>query len=182
MAKFSDEQVRALIEGPRRFRVIQFPGSDKLSVAVRCLTEAELDDCRTEAQIGIWEVCRRRGWDPAVVVQVDRDVLKQRIKRATLWKAFYDPDTIEKEPQRFFDAPEDVADLDDITVDLLWLAYLEHQDIANPVLELADDEKAQAAWDSIKKGSTPEAVLNAYGPDTLRRLLTILASEARNET
>ena len=113
MAKFQDEQLRAIIAGPRTHRKIPFPGGGENGpmIAVRALTEGEGEQCKLEAQDKLRRFCKQRGWDPTTMVDMDPSVLLREQERQLILMAFYDPDTTEpgKRPERFFATIGDVA-------------------------------------------------------------------------
>lgn len=130
MAKYSDPQVAAQLAAARAFQTIDVPTEDgeELRVAVRLLSDAEIDACRQQAQVTIRTWAKGRGFDANAVVDFDPDMLERALQRQMVWSAFYDIETIAKEkPERFFPTYDDVARLAAVTTQSLWEAYLEHQ-------------------------------------------------------
>lgn len=168
---FEDSRIRAIIEGPKRFRVIPFPGSDEIKIAVRCLTESELDGCRIEAQISIRKTCKPREWDPASYVNVDPEALDRLWQRQIIWRAFYDADTIAEgeKPKPFFPSDADVSTLDSVTLTRLMEAYTEHQQWVAPTVDLTQESMA-ALLEALKKTPNPEVLLSGFGLLALQNL------------
>lgn len=179
MAKFSDERVRAIIAGPRAFRTYLFPGSDDLRIAMRVLTEAELDECRLAAQTELRDRAKSRGWDSSGVVDVDPELLSRMIERHIVFRATYDPDTIDgDDPVRFFSVPKDVTQLDSVTATKLSELYLEHQEWCSPLRQMSAED-VDALVDALGKAQMPEVFLGAFAPSMLRRFAISLASRLR---
>lgn len=185
MPKFSDEQVRAVIRGTATFRTIPFPLADgkpdeTVRVAVRCLSEAELDGCRVEAQRRVRELGKLRGWDVRELCDVDPDLLQRFVERSILARAFFDADTIGTDkPQPFFSSESEVEQLGSIQATTLMRAYLEHQEWTNPFRSLTPDAAKELA-ETLGKAPKPEALLELYERDTLRSLCISLASALRS--
>jgi hypothetical protein len=174
---FEEARIRAIIEGPKRFRIIPFPGAEGVKVAVRCLTEAELDGCRIEAQLTIRKTCKPREWDPASYVNVDPEALDRLWQRQIVWRAFYDSDTVNDpavKPVRFFPADADVGELDSVTVTRLMEAYAEHQQWVSPTVDL-NQESIKALIEELKKTPKPEVLLSGFGLLALQNLCISLA-------
>lgn len=182
MAKFSDERVRAIIAGPRAFRVYEFPGADGVHVAFRVLTEAEIDDARMGAQRELREYSKLRGWDPTAVFDFDPDLMQRMVERHIVFRATFDADTIEAgDPARFFEKPDQLRDLDSVTMTRLMELYTEHQEWASPLKQLEPGE-TEALLDQLGKSQTPELYLGAFAPSMLRRFVISLASRVRSAT
>gem|GEM_PF-5791473 len=184
MAKFTDERVSAVLQGPRRFRIIDFPGHEEIKVAVRCLTEAELDGCRIGAQVEVRQMASQRGWTPESLVDVDISLIDTLTERQIVWRAFYDPETVDRDgvkPDQFFPSDSDVAGLDSPTRMRLYEAYLEHQDWVSPMRAL-DEQDVKELAEAIKKEGTSEESLAMFEPRTLRRLLIFTVLSAQSET
>lgn len=182
MAKFTDAQVGAIIGGKRKFRTVPFPDCDDIKVAVRCLTESELDGCRIEAQQRLRTVCKQRQWgDASDLVDVDPGMLSRLIERQTVWRAFYDPATLEHEhPEHFFPSQDDVDQLTAEQIGALLELYFEHQEWVNPQRTLSEAGAKELA-DELGKPEG-EAVLGSFDHDSLRNLCISLAFALRSKT
>jgi len=183
VAKFTDERVSAVLQGPRRFRIIDFPGHEELKVAVRCLTEAELDGADVEAQYQLRQKAKSRGWSPESYVMVDSDMLARLTQREAVARAFFDAETVgDEQPEPFFSSASELEGLDCVTFTKLYDAYLEHQAFVSPLHALDDDEDVKELVEGLKKARTPEVYLGGYEHSMLRRSLIFLVCEARSET
>jgi len=167
VARF-DEQTRALILGPKRaFRTLDFPGRPDVKVAVRALTEREIDACRVEAQRQFLALCKQREWNPDRAINIDPLLHSRLVDRQIVWRAYYDPDTVTMaEPVAFFGSDADVQDLDSITLSDLISAYAEHQEYVSPSRSL-DVEEVRALVDALGKESKPAVVLRSLARDAL---------------
>lgn len=185
MAKFGDERVRAVIEGPRAFRAYPFPGDtgdEPVRVAMRVLTESELDECRMAAQSELRDRAKTRGWAPESMIDVDPELMQRATERHIIFRATYDVDTIEsKDPARFFATPAEVASLDSVTTTALAALYLEHQEWCSPLRQMSDEEIEELTA-ALGKSQMPEVFLGAFAPSTLRRFALSLACRLRSET
>lgn len=182
MARFSDQRVAAILAGKRDFGIYPFPGLEGVEVAIRVLTDYELDQCRLAAQKWVRDQCKRRGWKTEAAVEVDPQLLDRAIERELLWWACYDSETVsDDEPVRFFEKSLDVGKLDQTQIAALTSAYIERQQWTTPLLQ-ADDEEVDELIEALGKAQVPEVFLGRYAPSTLSRLLITLASRLRSET
>lgn len=178
--RFADHQVAAIIRGARTLRVIDFPGRDGVSVAVRLLADSEVDDCRLRAFGALQKAAAAQGWDVAAITDVDPDLVARMQTREIVAKAFYDPDTIEAErPVPFFSSVAELArECDAPTVERLFQAYLEHQQFVSPLRTMSEEEVKELV---AALGKEPAARVTLAGLDasTLSRLCISLASALR---
>jgi hypothetical protein len=183
MARFSDAQVAAAIQGTTQFRVIAFPLASgepsDLSVAVRCLSEAEIDGCRVEAQRRLRDLAKARGWPVQEMIDIDPDLLQRMIERSIVARAFFDPATTHtKDPVPFFASESEVEQLSSVQSTLLVRAYVEHQEWVAPMRTLSEaDAKEFVA--TLGKAPEPAALLNLYEHASLVRLCISMASVLR---
>lgn len=180
MSKFTDERVSAALRGTRNFRVIDWPGPGKVEtkVAVRLLSELELDEARLEAQMALRGNAKARGWDAESMASIEPELLQRLIERQIIWLAFYDADTVDRAgrtPERFFPTPRDVGTLDSVTVTRLFTAYCEHQTWCAPFRSMSDEEVTSFV-EALGKGQTAQALLEGYERSTLARLCISMAS------
>lgn len=167
MANVNDERVRALLLGRRAFRVIDFPTNPEIKIAIRVLTEGELDMCRVGGQAAFEAMCVKRKWDPTKVIQIDPHMHARLVDRQILLRAFFDPETITSErPRPFFPGEHDIEEMCDsvVTSDLI-SAYNEHHDYVSPGRTL----NAQEVGDLIEAlGKEPSpVVLRSFERPTL---------------
>lgn len=184
MPKFSDDQIRDIVRGTKDFRTIPFPtpggAESDIPIAVRCLSEAELDGCRIEAQRRMRDLCKLRGWDVADACDVDPDLLQRLVERSIVARAFFDSATIAStKPEPFFSGESEVEQLATIQMTSLLRAYVEHQEWTNPFRSLTPEGVEELA-DTLGKAPKPEALLGLYEHDTLRALCISLASALRS--
>ena len=182
MARFSDVQVTAAVRGARAPCTVVFPGREGVVVAVRLLTDQEIDDCRLRAFAALKKGAEKNGWDVATLTDVDPDLLARMQTREIIARAFLDSETIENEkPTTFFTSAEEVArEVDAPTVELLFTLYLEHQAFVAP-LKGMNEEEVKGFAEALGKGQ-PASVLAAFDRNTLVRLCTSLASALRSKT
>lgn len=182
MAKFSDDRVRAILLGSRAPVVYRVPvGDAHIEVAIRVLSDADLDAARIAGQGELREWAKKRGWpDPSIVADIDPGLLARFIERQYLWRACLDPETVgNDEPARFFDSPADLQRLDSTVVTRLGELFLEHQEWANPAIGLSTDE-VEELIDALGKSEAPAVFLGAYAPSTVRRFALSLVRRLRS--
>lgn len=183
--KFTDERLAAILRGRRAFRVIDFPGAPPeagVKIAVRVLTEAELDSCRLQSQVKLRSFCETRKWDPTTVVDIDPGLVSRYSEREIVWSAFYDPETIDKEqPDRFFQTVRDVESLDATSLTRLHEAYNEHQEWAAPLHRMTEEE-VQGMIEQLGNAQSAPAELHRCERSTLVRFVISLASRLRSST
>lgn len=185
MAKFTDAQVQAIVKGAKRFSTIAFPGAPTESgvqIAVRLLTEAELDGCRLEAQARLRAFCEGRKWDPTTAVDMDPSLVTRWQERQVVWAAFFDAATVESgEPKRFFETYRDVEQLDATTVTRLHEAYVQHQEWVAPLHKMTAEEVEELVT-ALGNASSASAELHRFERSTLARLCISLACALRSKT
>lgn len=185
MPKFTDTQVNAIIRGPRAFRPVVFPGTEgdnEVKVAVRVLSDSEIDACRVQAQQLLRTNATQRGWDPVTVTDIDPEHFERLVQRQIVWWAYYDVETIGKDkPERFFPTYDDVAALDTTSVQLLFALYTEHQSFVAP-LRTASGEEVKDLIEALGKGHGSPALLGGFERSTLVRLCISMASALRSRT
>jgi uncharacterized protein YfdQ (DUF2303 family) len=180
MAKYSDAQIANVLLGRFAFRVVPFPGSPETLVAVRLLTESDVDKCRVMALADLQTIAKQRGVDLAAVTNSDPELQQRLIERHIVWLAFYDHETIEqKSPGRFFELPSEVASLDSTTASKLLELYIEHQILTTPFTTATTEEAVKEIVEALGKGQSAAASLVQYERNTLARLVHILASKLR---
>lgn len=172
--KITDDRIRAMLLGRRAFRVIQFPGAPEIKVAVRLLSESEIDACRVAGQSMFLASCEKRKWSPEKAIQIDPLMHTRYVDRQIVWRAFFDPDTISaKTPEPFFPSETDVAELDSVMTSDLLAAYVEHQDLVTPGRTLGAEE-VDALIDAMGKGP-PEVVFRSFARSTLESFTLTMA-------
>jgi len=182
MPKFTDERVAAALRGPRTFRTIDFPGTSEVKVAVRCLSEAEIDAARLEAQGKLRRECSAKGWDPVASTDMDPDLLRRYTERELVFAAYYDHETVTSgKPERFFPTTGDLASLDATTVSRLFEAYTDHQLWVSPMLTLGDAELKELVT-ALGNESSASVGLQGFDRSTLARCVISLASRLRSTT
>ena len=175
MSNFYDERIRALIAKPRAPRVVDYPGGD-FKIAVRILSDEEIDFCREEAQRQFRKTCTKNQWNPVEATDLDPTHMQRLIEREMIARAFLDPDTLTNaSPAPFFPSTSDVAVIGAQMATKLMRIYLEHQDVVDPSIEILDEEALKGIVEALKKEPNDAVSLVAIEPNTLRRLLRILA-------
>ena len=179
MANF-DERIQKLAAARRvpSRAVFPFLGEEVL-VAVRLLSDHEIDRCRVDAAQWTEAKAKALKMSSRDLLAIDANILDRELQRRTIAKAFLDVDTLEQErPEPFFANTDEVARLDALTIDTLTEIYLDHQNAMNPLHGL-DDEQAEEFFDALGKafedplGPNLDRVLATLDAPTLRRLLRI---------
>ena len=130
MAKFTDPEIAKRLLAARKPETIELQLEDgaPIRVAVRLLSEAEVDASRRQAQVDVRAWAKQRGYDPNSVVDLDPDMLERAVQRQVICRAFYDAETLGKDkPEPFFPSTGDLDALAPTTTQALWEAYAEHQ-------------------------------------------------------
>lgn len=168
MATFSDERVRAILQGRRNVRAYPLPFARDVEVGVRVLAEHEIDSARIEAQNYAKKV--------RADLDIDPDFLEREARRQIIWRAFVDPTDHERP---FFASDREVRELDAEIVRALFELYYEHQAWISP-LHRMNKEQARELADALGKAPEPRALLVDFDSDTLRSLCICLASAAHS--
>lgn len=173
--KFSDEGIAAILSGADHYRKLPLPFAPDVIIAVRSLTDLELDHCRLEGQRRFRAYVEKQGWSPVEAADLDPDLIQRLVQREILINAFYDPDTLEDEkPTPFFASDTELVRLGSVRVNDLYEIYMEHQDAVNPSRHLPDD-KIEELIERLGKGPATEATLIAFDQSTLRRCVISMA-------
>lgn len=184
MAKFTDAQVAAIVRGPRAFRTVAFPGTEgpeEVKLAVRVLTDAEVDACRVQAQVQLRGQAQQRGWEPVSMTDIDPQHFDRLVQRQIVWRAYYDVATIASpKPEQFFPTFDDVAGVDAGTVQKLFMLYDEHRAFVAP-LRTASEEEVKALVEGLGKGLGSSVLLDDFERSTLVRLCISMASALRSK-
>lgn len=183
MTRFNDDRIQKMIAGAAAADVYPFPGTEDdatpVRIAVRVLTEAEIDEVRLGAQRDLREAAKLRGWDASTLADIDPDLFHRLVERHTIFRAFLDADTVDDaEPARFFEKPADVEKLHSSTTTRLMGLYIEHQEQVSPLREL-DAEGVRQLVEALGKAQRPEVFLGSFAPATLRRCVISMASLLR---
>jgi hypothetical protein len=185
VGKFTDPQIAAILRGTREFRSYAYPGTEgetAVRVAVRVLSDSEIDLARLQAQIDLREIAKARGWDPVSMTDLDPDHFERIVERQIVWRAFYDAATISREkPELFFPTAKDVAEQGAPMVKRLFALYLEHQAFVAP-LRTASEEEVRELGEALGKGHGSPVLLDALERSTLIRLLLSTASALRSSS
>jgi hypothetical protein len=171
MAKWTDESVRAALQGRFVMRKYPFPGSAGsergLEVGVKLLTDAELDSVRLQAAT----FAKKQHAD----LIIDPEFLDRAIHREVISRAFVDP-AAPDEP--FFGSQNDVAELDNLTVRALFELYMLHQQALDPYA-FCPPEEVEKLTEALGKSERSVETLSLYDAPTLRLFVIILASMLR---
>lgn len=179
--KATDEKIAFVLAGKRAHRTIQLPGSTKeagLMVAVRALTEAEMDLARQQAQIRLRRWSEGKRYDPTTVVDIDPSLFNRWVEREIVFAAFFDA---EKPSERFFPTVQDVELLDATTLSMFMRAFEDHQATVCPP-ETMTDEEVRTFAEALGNASSASAELHRFERSTLVRLLLSMASLLRSTT
>jgi len=172
---FSDKQIADAIRGTQRFRVYPFPDRADLKIAVRCLSEAEMDGIEIAALQELEQYGKARRWDVNVMADAAAELNQRLIQRRIVLESMYDPDTIASDkPIPFFTRIDEVGSLDTITAQKLMQLYVEHQSWINPLHGLDEAGAKELAAALGKELASPAAcaeLLSGYDRSTLVRLL-----------
>lgn len=154
---------------PRRY---PFPApivGDTTEIAVRLLTDREIDSGRIEAQ----RFCGRLKID----LDTDPDFLEREVQRQIVWRSVLEPFPGKdgKHPP-LFPSDADVRELPATIVEALHRLYLEHQDRVSPLLSVSESS-VDALVESIRSGGP--VALSALDHDSLVRVAIALAKDRR---
>lgn len=167
MAKFSDESVQLALRGRFVVRTYPFPGAPGVEVAIKLLSDAELDGVRLEAV----EYAKKKKAE----LIADPEFLDRVIHRETVARAFYDPAAQE---DSFFSSQAEVAELDSQTVRALYELYFSHAQSMDPYSHVPADQIEELA-DVLGKSESSVGLLNLYDAVTLRSLLLSMGLRLR---
>lgn len=167
MGKFSDESVQLALRGRFLVRTYPFPGAQGVEVAVKLLSDAELDSVRLEAV----EFAKKKKAE----LIADPEFLDRVIHRETVSRAFYDPASKE---ESFFSSQAEVAELDSMTVRSLYELYISHSQSMDPYAHVPKEDIEELA-DILGKSESSVGLLNLYDAETLRSLLLSMGLRLR---
>jgi hypothetical protein len=176
MPKFSDERIAAILSGRRRIGKFMFPGSDKIEIGVRLLSDEEIDTARFNSQFYLEKRCKSIDMTLANFIQVDPEALDREHMRQILFLAIVDPDSNPDNPEGFFGKDEEVRRLDSVMIQQLWEIYSDWQEVVNPRYKLTSDEVKELV-DTIKKEQTAKVILAHFDRSTLTNLAHFLGNE-----
>lgn len=171
MAKWSDESVRAALQGRFAVRRYPFPGSPGergVEVGIKLLTDAELDSVRLQAA----EFAKKNRAD----LTIDPEFLDRAIHREVISRAFVDP---EHPQEAFFGSQNDVAELDNLTVRALFELYMLHQQALDPYA-FCPPEEVEKLVEALGKSERSVETLSLYDAPTLRSFVLSMASTLRS--
>lgn len=157
--KWSDDSVKAALQGRRIVRRYPFPGAEGIEVGVHLLTDAELDGARLQAA----EFCKT---SKANLV-IDPEFLDRAIHREVISRAFVDPDAPD---EAFFAKQDDVAELDSLTVRSLYELYVAHHQAMDPYA-YCPPEEVENLVKTLGESESSVGLLSLYDAPTLRSLL-----------
>lgn len=168
-----DERVQAVLAGRRAIREIPFPGDPSITIGIRLLSEAKIDDARLDALEYVEQRAKKADAKLDSLLSHDPDTYSREHERQVLWRALFDYSTRdEKDPAPFFPSMREFREVDGSIVSQLWEHYQDLLDAVDPKLRLTE-EQAEELIDALGKGQTEPVLLAQFGPDTLRDLLRI---------
>ena len=176
MASFDDARIAQILRGTLGFKVYDYPGHDEIKVAVRLLSDAELDDCRVQALVDLEKIAKKRRWELQLLVELDPDIYDRAVSRQIVWRSYHDADTTGtgQEPKRFFSSYEHLAGLGSVEQERLFALYLEHQRWTAP-LRAGEAEEVEALVEAMGKAPSAPGLLGSFEHSTLVRLLISMA-------
>lgn len=177
MSTFDDQRVQEILKGRKAARVLPFPGEDSKTIGVRLLTDEEIDHARLDALVYI---SRHMPAIPELSLErllfADPELLDREVQRQVIHKAFVNPDQInDPAPDPFFLDPDDVRRLDSVMIETLHQVYLNHQEYANPLSDITE-EQAEELVDALGKGPNAPDILSLLDARSLRILVRILGA------
>lgn len=179
MPKFGDKELAGVLRGAQTFGIYPWPGKPAVKVAIRVLTDGEVDDARLQAQVSLRDWAKSRGLDPVSIVDIDPEHFTRLQQREIVFFATYDPDTSSSpKPERFFLTPHEVRNLTTTEVGSLFDLYLQHQATTTPLREAGEEEVAELL-EAMGKGRGVPANLAGFERSTLLRLLLSTVSKLR---
>ena len=179
MPQFSNERISALIAGTKALRLYAFPGLPDVKIAMRLLTEAELDAIDVGVMADLEKLGKPRSWDVNVMVDAAGDLHQRLTERRIVFHATFTEESIDlPEPMRFFAKIEELGTLDTGTLTKLYTLYCEHQHFVNPLISLDDAGVEELAEALGKDRSAGAQLFSAYDRSTLERLLIAMVRRA----
>lgn len=169
------KQYRAMLDERLRPSVVDVPGFDPHTIAVRLLTDAQITEAKIEAFRVIDERCKEAGVSPSALNAVDAEVYDRERVVQIIARAFVSAEHAEKD----FDDPEPaftatmVRSMDAIAVQELFDAYLAFQDTRAFRQNLTAAQIDEIAESLTKPGN--EAALALLTDEQLRALAVALA-------
>ncbi len=175
MASFDDARIAQILRGTLGFKVYDYPGHDEIKVAVRLLSDAELDDCRVQALVDLEKIAKKRQWELQLLVELDPDIYDRAVSRQIVWRSYHDSETVDgKEPKRFFASYEYLSGLGSVEQEHLFALYLEHQQWVAP-LRAGQAGEVDALVEAMGKAPSAPGLLGSFEHATLVRLLISMA-------
>ncbi|MFW6087075.1 MAG: hypothetical protein ACODAG_07720 [Myxococcota bacterium] len=181
----SNESLKKHIRGRRKPILIPFPGEGSTEVGIRLLSEKEIDDAKLRAQRYLQDRCKRQSIDPSLFVDIDPEFYDRERIRQIVHRATVDPASISDhcpEGVPFFELDEDLRDVDAVTVQALFDAYLDLQQQRSTLKSVSPEEAAEFA-SALATGdeAEQEAVLTAFDDEALRNLVRAMAALCREK-
>ena len=170
--KVTDEQVRLALTQRLKPKRYAFPGIDGQFVAVKALTDTEMDGCRMRAT----EYLKRSKMANQLELAVDPNFYNRALHREVISASFRDPESVE---DFYFPKADDVASLDNVTVAVLYELFCSHQDAMDPYASVSEEE-VDALVAQLGKDVKLEEILNSFDADTLRRCVRSLVCKVRS--
>lgn len=168
--KTTIELVRAAVEGRRIKRAVPFPGMEGHTIAVRVLTDVELDGCHRRAA----EYCGKI----EAVIKIDPDIFDRALRREVVEAAFFQ--SVDSNDS-FFESSEQVGELDDQTVIALHALYYEHRDLVAPWQSM-DEKEVDEYVKLLGKSETTVDMLSLFAFRTQQSLLLSMARRLRAQS
>ncbi len=165
----------ALMASQREPRRYPFPyplvGGVEIEVAIRLLTDHEIDMARIEAQ----RYCARIKAD----LTIDPDLLEREVQRQMVWRSTLEPFPTNGSPEhpRLFQSDQDVRMLPAPVIESLHRLYLEHQDRVSPHRVLTDENIGALVELVRARGSI---AFSQYDDAALVRICIALAARVTN--
>jgi hypothetical protein len=168
--KYSDAEVQQALNGRKAGRRYPFPGNPSIEVAVKLLTESELDDVRLRAA----DFVKTKKAN----LIIDPEFLDIVIHRETVAAAFMDASATE---EYFFEDAAAVATIDAQTVRALYELYMFHHQAMDP-FAFASEEEVEELVGQLGKSETDAGRLSLYDHSSLRSFVLSMARMLRESS
>ena len=170
MPRFTDSDISQALAGRKAVQRVTFPGREDIPIGVRALSDRQVDECRLNAA----KFCTTH----RVNTSLDPDFYDRILMREVVFQAFVD---VEDPTRTFFGSPENVRDLDNVTVRSLYSMYEAHLEDIDPFLKL-DEDGVKELVDALGKGQKPGAILSLYDANTLKSCVLSMVAMLRENS
>lgn len=153
---FSYEQLQGILKGNQHFEVVDFPGVEGVSVALKVLSQYEVDLCWRDAELKFLRGAEFKKEDFRETMTFNKEVERQLLYRAVMQV----PEAAEAPLNRFFPDSDAVGIISQDALALLIGKYNEIQEKFNPGTKITSPEDLERIFEEVKKKSAIGLYLN----------------------